>query len=100
MVTYACFAYNGASRLLVRPTVYRDTAPVHQPAPQPLDADGQPDPNRLAVIGRLHLPDTLQPGTYSLEIAVAEAGDGRSQRSARQWIEFEIVPPAAASAGS
>jgi VWFA-related protein len=91
MVTYACFAYNAGSGLEVRPTVYRDTTAVYEPAAMPLDPTGQRDPHRLAVMGRLHLPAGLEPGAYSLEVAVRETGGKR--RAARQWIEFEIAAP-------
>ena len=93
MVVYACFAYNAGSRLEVRPTVYRDTVPVYEPAALPLDGASQRDPDRLAVIGRLHLPPELEPGAYSLEVAVTESKASGKGRSARQWIEFEIVAP-------
>ena len=93
MVTYACFAYNAGSRLEVRPTVYGDDVPVYQPAALPLDGASQRDPDRLAVIGRLHLPPELEPGAYNLEVAVTESKASGKGRSARQWIEFEIVAP-------
>jgi VWFA-related protein len=93
MVTYAFFAYNAGSRLEVRPTVYRDTVPVYQPAALPFDGAGQHDPNRLAVVGRLHLGPELAPGVYTLEVAVTESNDRGKGRSARQWIDFEIVAP-------
>jgi VWFA-related protein len=93
MVAYALFAYNAGGPLEVRPTVYRDTVPVYQPAALPFDASGQPDPNRLAIVGRVHLGSELQPGPYTLEVAVAEAGGRGKGRGARQWIEFEIEAP-------
>jgi hypothetical protein len=93
MVTYACFAYNAGLRLEVQPTVYRETVPVYEPAALPFDGAGQRDSTRLAVIGRLHLPPELEPGAYSLEVAVTESKAGGKGRAARQWIEFEIVAP-------
>ena len=93
MVAYAFFAYNGGPDLEVRPTVYRDTVPVHQPAALPFDGAGQRDPNRLAVVGRLHLRPELGPGPYTLEVAVTDATGSSKGRAARQWIDFEIVGP-------
>ncbi len=93
MVRYAFFAYDGDSRLEVRPTVYRDTVPVYQPAALPFDGAGQRDSNRLAVVGRLHLGPELEPGGYTLEVAVTESNGRGKGRAARQWIDFEIVAP-------
>jgi hypothetical protein len=93
MVTYALFVYNGGFQLKVRPTVYRDTVPVYQPAVLPFDGAGQPDRNRLAVVGRLHLGPELVPGAYALEVAVTDANSGGKGRTAREWIDFEIVAP-------
>jgi VWFA-related protein len=91
VVTYAFFTYNAGSRLEIRPTVYRDNVPVYQPAALPFDGAGQRDPNRLAVVGRLHLGPELEPGAYTLEIAVTDLDGRRKNRTARQWVEFEIV---------
>lgn len=88
-VTYALFAYEAGSLLEVRPTVYRDNVAVYQPAALPFDGAGQRDPRRLAVVGRLRLGPELEPGSYTLEVAVVDAGSGG--RTARQWIDFEIV---------
>jgi VWFA-related protein len=93
MVAYAFFAYNSGGRLEVQPTVYRDTVPVYQPAALPFDGGGQRDPNRLAVVGRLHLDPELEPGLYTLEMAVTEASGRGKGRGARQWIDFEIEAP-------
>jgi hypothetical protein len=93
MVTYAFFAYNAGSRLEVRPTVYQDTVPVYQPAALPFDGAGQHDPTRLAVVGRLRLGPELEPGGYTLEVAVTDANGRGKDRAARQWIDFEIVTP-------
>jgi len=94
MVAYALFAYNSGRRLEVQPTVYRDTLPVYQPAALPFDGAGQRDPDRLAIVGRLHLGPELEPGLYTLEVAVAEESEGGKRRGARQWIDFEIDAPA------
>ena len=45
-------------------------------------------------MGRLHLGPELEPGLYTLEVAVAEESEGGKRRGARQWIDFEIDAPA------
>jgi VWFA-related protein len=93
LVTYAFFAYNARPSLEVRATVSRDTVPVYQPVAWAFDGAGEPDPTRLAVVGRLALGPELEPGAYSLEVAVTESNHGGKGRTARQWTDFEIVAP-------
>jgi hypothetical protein len=66
---------------------------VYQPAALPFDGAGQHDPTRLAVVGRLRLGPELEPGGYTLEVAVTDANGRGKDRAARQWIDFEIVTP-------
>ena len=91
MVTYALFAYGARPRLDVRPAIYRDGQPVYEPEPLPFDGTGQPDPERLAVVGRLRLGAELAPGAYTLQLVVTDPAGSRKHRTARQWADFEIV---------
>jgi hypothetical protein len=93
MVTYALYAYEARRQLEVRPAIYRDAVTVYASQALPFDGTDQDDPGRLAVVGRLRLAPDLQPGPYTLEVAVTDPKGGRKHRTARQWAEFEIVDP-------
>jgi len=91
MITYALFAYGSRPRLEVRPAIYRDAEPVYESDALPFEGSDQPDPERLAVIGRLRLDPELEPGAYTFEVAVTDAQAGRRHGAARQWTDFEVV---------
>jgi hypothetical protein len=93
MITYALLAYGGRPRLEVRPAIYRDGLPVHESDALPFDGADQPDPERLALVGRLRLGPELGPGAYTLEVAVTDTAGGRRHGTARQWADFDITEP-------
>ena len=57
----------------------------------PFDASQQRDTKRLNAAGRLRIGSELLPGQYALQVIVTDMLATGANRTATQWIDFEIV---------
>jgi VWFA-related protein len=94
---YAYEVYDGApgdkSPLLATTTLMRDGRVVHQAAPVPIASKGGSGPVRvIPTVGRLSLTNQVEPGFYTLRIAVTRMRSGRPVPQATQWASFEVRP--------
>lgn len=79
-------------QLTTQVRLFRDGQEVFAGQSQPFDASGQTDMERLTVGGRLRLGTELPPSEYVLQVVVTDAlVRNERQRTATQWIDFEIV---------
>jgi VWFA-related protein len=77
-------------QLTTRVELYREGKRVFANMDTPYDPKGQPDPTRLVVEGGLKLAG-LPEGEYVLQIVVVDAFAKEKYRTARNWVDFEIV---------
>ena len=71
-----------------RVTIYRDNAVVVNGNLNNIDVSKQKDRQRVKLSGAITLPDSLEPGDYTLQITVI---DPVNKQTARQLLPFEIV---------
>ena len=94
---YAYEVYDGApgdkSPLMATTSLMRDGKVVHQAAPVPIASKGGSGPVRvIPTVGRLSLTNQVEPGFYTLRIAVTRLRSGRPVPQATQWASFEVRP--------
>ena len=78
-------------QLTTQTRIFRDGKPIFIGDSATIDVQGQPDPNRIATGSRLQLGPELPPGEYVLQIIVEDRLAKEKQRTATQWIDFEVV---------
>jgi hypothetical protein len=95
---YGLFIYNavvnatqGKSDLESQASLFRDGKPVYSGKPTPVVPGQSADLRSIEIGGRIVLPQSLEPGDYSLQIVVTDKLANRKFRSASQWIDFELV---------
>jgi len=77
--------------LMVQPRIFRYGRQVYISEPTPLDVVGQKDLKRVNGVARILLAPQLLPGEYELQVLVDDQLAGEKQRTATQWIDFEVV---------
>jgi hypothetical protein len=70
---------------------FRDGQQVFAGGPKALDADGQSAFGPVQAGGRLTLGTEMTPGEYILQVVVTDLLARGEQRTATQWIDFEVV---------
>jgi VWFA-related protein len=78
--------------LMVRTKVFRNGQQVYSSDPMPLDVTGQTDLKRVNGASRILLGPQLLPGEYELQVVVDDQLASEKERTATQWIDFEVVP--------
>jgi VWFA-related protein len=81
----------GQPRLQMQTRLFRDGQPVFAGPLQPYDPGAQPPSARIQTGRRLQLGAQLPPGDYILQVVVTDELARGKQRTATQWIDFEIV---------
>jgi VWFA-related protein len=71
--------------------IFRDGKPIFTGSPEPFAAADQPDLKRINGAARIQLGPQLPPGEYVLQIIVSDNLAKEKQRTATQWIDFEVV---------
>jgi hypothetical protein len=84
-------ATQGKSDLESQASLFRDGKPVYSGKPTPVVPGQSADLRSIEIGGRIVLPQSLEPGDYSLQIVVTDKLANRKFRSASQWIDFELV---------
>lgn len=72
----------------VQVRLYREGQLITDGAPQPAQFEPQADMSRISNSGYLQLPGGAAAGEYALQIIVR---DLKSNKTASQWIDFEVV---------
>lgn len=97
-LTFAFGVYNarlnkttGLPEVRVRMRIFREGKPVFTGNPAALEVAGQLDLKRLNGAARFQLGPELPPGQYVLQIIVDDNLAKEKQRTATQWIDFEVV---------
>jgi VWFA-related protein len=80
-------------RLQTRSRLFRDGQTVYDGEPQAYDPGTQagPDMRRLPAVSRIQLGTQLPPGEYVLQVVVTDTLAKGRNRTATQWIDFEVV---------
>ncbi|MGZ8846178.1 MAG: VWA domain-containing protein [Pyrinomonadaceae bacterium] len=78
-------------QLSTQTRVFRDGRPIFTGVTTRLDSAGQSDLQRIASASRLQLGAALLPGDYVLQIIVTDSLAKEKQRTAAQWIDFEVI---------
>jgi VWFA-related protein len=78
-------------RLTTQVRIFRDGQPVFSGNENPYAPEGQGDLKRLAHGGAIQLGSKMTPGEYVLQVIVNDTQAKEKQRTATQWIDFEIV---------
>jgi VWFA-related protein len=81
----------GRPQLKTRARIFHEGRLVFDGQPQDLDMGKQSDTAHLRAGGRLQLGSSLLPGDYVLQVIVTDESAKAKQRTATQWIDFEIV---------
>lgn len=82
---------DGRPQVQTQMRLLRGEQPAFTGKLQTLDAAQQPDPKRLSAVGRLRVGPELTPGPYVLEVTVTDLLAPEKYRTARQWMDLEIV---------
>jgi VWFA-related protein len=98
LLDYGLVIYNarpdkatGRPRLTIQARIFREGQEVYAGQPQPFDPAQQSGLERIEAAGRLQLGAALEPGEYVLQVVVTDALAGKSNATATQWIDFELV---------
>ena len=78
--------------LTAQAKLFRDGKLVYGGLPKPIEVAGQTDLERITAGGGIQLGSTLPPGEYILQIVVNDVLAKEKNRTATQWVDFEIVP--------
>ncbi|HVF50853.1 MAG TPA: VWA domain-containing protein, partial [Pyrinomonadaceae bacterium] len=97
-VDYYYYIYNAkldkqsaSPQIQTQVRLFRDGQPVFTGPALPFDASKQPDMKRVLAGARMRLGPELTPGEYLLQVVVTDALAKEKERTATQWIDFEIV---------
>lgn len=71
--------------------ILRDGKIIYEGEPKPVDLTDQNDLGRITAGGGLELGPDMGPGDYVLQIVVTDALANEKQKTATQWIDFEIM---------
>lgn len=80
-----------APQLTAQLRLFRDGKEVFAGQVNPVDLTGQTDLQRIVVSGRIQLGSVLTPGEYVAQVVVNDLLADKKQRTATQWLDFEIV---------
>jgi hypothetical protein len=80
----------GQPQLQTQVRLFRDSRELYRGKPTPYDMGDQRDGKSLRAGGRIELSRDAAPGEYVLQIVVTDAL-AKDNRTATQWIDFEIV---------
>ncbi|HXD29502.1 MAG TPA: VWA domain-containing protein [Pyrinomonadaceae bacterium] len=72
--------------------IFRDGQSIYSSDETPIDLAGQTDLARVKATSKVKLGPKLGPGEYMLQISVEDRLATGGQRTATQWIDFEILP--------
>jgi hypothetical protein len=82
---------SGRPQMQTQMRLFRDGKEVFTGRVLPLDAGAQADVKRLDAGGRLRIGPDLVPGQYVLQVVATDTLAKGRNRTASQWIDFEIV---------
>jgi VWFA-related protein len=95
VMQYGYVVYNAkaapTAQLTTQLRIFRDGQLVFTGKVSPLDITGQTDLKRLTGGGGLQLGSDMSPGEYVLQIIVTDMLAKDKNRTATQWMDFEIV---------
>ena len=95
VLQYGFVVYNAkaspAPQLTTQLRLFRDGQLVFTGKVNPLDVTGQTDLKRITGGAGLQLGAEMSPGEYVLQVIVTDALAKEKQRTATQWMDFEIV---------
>ncbi|CAN5378841.1 hypothetical protein BH20ACI2_BH20ACI2_21810 [soil metagenome] len=78
--------------LVSKTRLFKDGKPIFEGLPQPVLYAGQTDPKAVNFMSTLSLGTVLGPGDYLLEIAITDKLQKGERATARNYVQFEIVP--------
>jgi hypothetical protein len=87
-------AINPATRLpdlVMETSLFRDGQRVGTETETAVSAVKQEDLGRLFTTGMVKLDQTLEPGTYYLQVVITDKAARNQQPPITQWVDFEIV---------
>ena len=81
----------GGPQLETQIALYRDGKALYNGAARPVAIKPQSDPRQIVASGTLTLGADFAPGEYSLQVAVNDKLAKKKQRTAEQWVNFEVI---------
>ncbi|MGI8470095.1 MAG: VWA domain-containing protein [Pyrinomonadaceae bacterium] len=78
-------------QLSVQTRVFRDGKLLFEGKPAPINLEGQKDWQKIASMGAVALGTEMQPGDYVLQIVVSDTAKNDKNRTASQWVQFEVT---------
>jgi hypothetical protein len=69
--------------------LYRDGKRIYAGSAIPVEPGAQENTRSIMAGGRIRLPDNFEPGEYILQVIVTDKIE--KQRSATEWIDFEVI---------
>lgn len=97
ILRYGYEIYNAKLDALGRPSltaqvrVFRDGKLILDGAKNQLDLLGQTDRERIKTVGALSLGGEMEPGDYILQIVIIDGLANEKQRTASQFVQFELT---------
>ncbi|HJP90558.1 MAG TPA: VWA domain-containing protein [Pyrinomonadaceae bacterium] len=90
---FAYMIYNAAQlgNPAMQVELFHDAKKVYSSPEVQIQNANQPDPNRVFVSGSLRLNADLEPGSYYLEIVIADKNAKDKTAPLMQWVEFQIA---------
>jgi hypothetical protein len=82
---------SGRPQLQTQMRLFREGQEVYAGSPTPYDAGKQTDMKILPNGARIRLNSGLAPGDYVLQVIVTDLLAPEKQRTASQWIDFEVI---------
>ncbi|MGH9722216.1 MAG: hypothetical protein ACRD8O_18555, partial [Bryobacteraceae bacterium] len=73
--------------------VYRDGRQIFAGKVSPFHPNVTPETKGAVAMGQVTLSPSMQPGEYALQVVVTDKLAGEKNRTAAQWIDFEVVRP-------
>ncbi len=82
----------GRPQLETHMRVYREGKRIYTTKPEAMSLPGQTDWKRIRAGGRLEFSKGIMPGEYVIQVVITDKLAKEKQRTATQWIDFEILP--------
>jgi len=81
------------SELEYQYTLYKDDIEILQSGPIKINTASTSDHEEISIARELRLPESLEPGTYVLQLVVRDKLVKEKDGTAKRWMDFKIAAP-------